>query len=466
MMFEGNAGPAVFEPSRMQQTDTLPEARISDGDALSVAPGALDGLTIMRYAHMNRRRVSGGVEQYLRQLDRGLLQRHRLTILQMHLVADDAGQAIETEDVGLGRILWVPVGMRQVESTLADLPARIAHIRRLALRQSRLEGKGEPEASLSVLRSLFRHRGGHLRYRTTVFSDRLSQLLVTHKVDLLALHWLTYDTDALILRACQEQIPFVIINHFDNKRFSSALMQKWTRRAAAIGAVSSQNVPRELRDRPVNLSDAVDTAFFSPQTARPRVAERPIVFLPSRIDLGKGHQDLIAAARILAARNLDFAVYFAGAVDSKTLHEELRQSTVATGLEGRISFLGEKTAEEIRDLYAQCSVVVLPSHSEGLGRVLLEAQAMKKPVVAYDGGGMSEALLADSTGFLVKTGDIEALATKIGFLLLNEVERQRFGDRGREFVEQRFSVPALVRRHEAFYLQALPGGARNVTTLP
>ena len=109
----------------MQQTQPLLAAESTDHDDRVASPGALDGVTILRYAHVNRHRVSGGVEQYLRQLDRGLLQRHRLTILQMHLVTDDTDES-EVENVGLGRIVWVPVTIRQVHSTLLDLRSRIA----------------------------------------------------------------------------------------------------------------------------------------------------------------------------------------------------------------------------------------------------------------------------------------------------------------------------------------------------
>jgi glycosyltransferase involved in cell wall biosynthesis len=100
-------------------------------------------------------------------------------------------------------------------------------------------------------------------------------------------------------------------------------------------------------------------------------------------------------------------------------------------------------------------LVVLPSYSEGLPRIVLEAQAMKKPVVAYDSGGTGKAILANETGFLEKTGDVRALADKINFLLQNEAERMRIGQRGREFVSRKFSLSALVQRHEAFYLKAL-----------
>jgi len=418
-----------------------------------VPPGALDGVTIMRYAHVGRQRVSGGVEQYLRLLDRALLQKHRLTLLQMHLVTSEADDDIETENVGLGRILWVPVFIRQAHSRLADLPLRVAYICRRALRTPRQQGNGPAGAIFSLLKNLV-NQPRHLRYRTAIFSERLVDLLATEKVDLLALHWLTYDTDALISAAVKAKVPFVFINHFDNRRLP--LLREWANHAASIGVVSTQGIPDDLRNRSVNLSDAVDTEFFSPQQARSAAASgHPMVLLPGRIDLGKGHHDLIKAARVVVDRKLDLEVCFAGAVDSEPLHRELRRYVGDLGLEERIHFLGEKTQEEIRDLYTQSSMVVLPSYSEGLGRVLIEAQAMEKPVVAYDGGGVSEALLPNRSGFLVRAGDVGALADKISVLLQDESARRRFGECGREFVSRQFGVSALVRRHEAFYLRTL-----------
>jgi len=295
-----------------------------------------------------------------------------------------------------------------------------------------------------------------MRYRTTILSDRLSRLLVTHNVDLLAVHWLTYDTDALILRARKARVPFLLINHFHNGWWSLPRTRKWIARAAALGAVSDRAVPADLGRRHVNLSDAADPEFFDPEKARPAPRPAcPIVLLAARIVAGKGHHDLMKAARILIAKKVDIVLCFAGAVDSEPLHQELRKYAAATGLDGRILFLGEISPEEIRDWYALSSLVVLPSYAEGLGRVLLEAQAMKKPVVAYDCGGVSDAVLPNETGFLVEKGNVGALAEKIGLLLGNEAERLRMGERGREFVSQHFSISALVQRHENFYLRAL-----------
>ena len=440
----------------MQQPNTLAEEQISVGAGRPARPGALDGITIMRYAHVYRDRASGGVEQYLRQLDRSLLQRHRLTILQMYLSRDGASDSIETESVGMGRILWVPVPILKIASTLGNLPRRTGYVVSETYRQCQREGNGRYRAAVSSLRNLLRHQGRHLRYEATVLSDCLSLLLAKHRVDLLILHWLTYDADALISSALEASMRFALINHFDNARFSLPQMQRWITQASAIGGVSDQGVPDDLRGRYVNLSDAVDTEFFSSEKTRPiRLPADPIVLLPGRIQEGKGQHDLMAAARILIARNIKFALCFAGAVDSVPLHEELLRSAAGVGMNGRIRFLGEIGAEELRNWYGMCSVVVLPSYSEGLPRVVLEAQAMKKPVVAYDCGGMSEAVLPNETAFLVKTGNVEALADKIEFLLKNDGERLFMGECGREFICRQFSVSALVQRHETFYLNAL-----------
>src|ERR1700690_2147401 len=94
--------------------------------------GCLDGVTLLRYAHIERGRASGGVEQYLRHLHRGLLHKHRMTILQMHLTKDPADVAIEREDIGLGRILWIPV--LQAEWPASHLPSRFRYILEQAVR--------------------------------------------------------------------------------------------------------------------------------------------------------------------------------------------------------------------------------------------------------------------------------------------------------------------------------------------
>ena len=91
---------------------------------------------------------------------------------------------------------------------------------------------------------------------------------------------------------------------------------------------------------------------------------------------------------------------------------------------------------------------------EGLGRVLLEAQAMKKVVVAYDVGGVPEAMIQEQRGHLVRRGNSRGLAMHIKGLLKNEDMRRGMGERCRQHVVERFSLDALAARHEALYAEA------------
>ena len=90
----------------------------------------------------------------------------------------------------------------------------------------------------------------------------------TRKVDLLTLHWFTYDSDDLIRHATKARVPFVLLNHFENRRFSSTRMRNSLAHAAGVGTVSDKGMPDNLRGRYINLSDAVDTEFFAPEKAR------------------------------------------------------------------------------------------------------------------------------------------------------------------------------------------------------
>lgn len=416
----------------------------------------LDGITLLRYAHIARNRSSGGVEQYLCRLNHELLHRYRMTIIQMHLVRDEKENSVEVEAVGRGRILWVPVHYQRMDRTISGFLERLRYLVRRSDQFSEHHGRQGLSRVISSIRAVLNHQGKHFRYSAIVFSEMLCHILITHKVDLLVLHWLSYDTPALVLQARKVGVPSVFINHFDNARLAAPGRQRSLAHVSGIGTVSEQGIPAELRNLCVNLSDAVDTEFFNPEKARPLPRTMsPIVLLPARIEIGKGHIDLVKAASILIARKVDLLLCFAGAIDSEPLHQELCSFIATTGLVKRVIFIGEKSLEEIRDWYAMSAVVVLPSHSEGLSRVLIEAQAMKKPVVAYDIAGTREAVLPGETGFLVEPGNTEALADKIHCLLDNESERLRIGELGRKFVSRQFGLSALVARHESFYLNAL-----------
>jgi glycosyltransferase involved in cell wall biosynthesis len=422
-----------------------------------VQAGALDGYTIMRYAHIYRERNSGGVEQYLAQLDGSLLHRHRLTIIRMHLVSESAPEELETESVGLGRIVWAPVRVRHSGGVFRDLPQRIAYLYRRAFDWHVEHGDAPPTATVAAVSRLLRQHTADFRYRTSILSDRLPDVVTACRPDLVVLHWVSYDAGALIAHSRKAGIPLILVNHFDNARFTEGRVKAVLRCSTAVASVSAVGIPDDLAKRCVPVADAVDAEFFSPEKAsRVSLPEgaRSILFLPARVHPGKGHKDLIDAARLLANSGIDATVMFAGAVVSEALLEDLRLAAAATP-PIRLICLGDRSPSEVRDLYAASTVVALPSYSEGLPRVVLEAQAMGKPVVAYDSGGVREALIPGRTGFVVNRGDVKCLADRIRLLVSDESLRSRFGKCARSFILRHFGVPALVNSHEKLYLNAL-----------
>jgi hypothetical protein len=97
--------------------------------------GLLDGVTIFRFAHIWRSASSGGVEAYLWNLNRLLLERNKIRILQMYLVPENGPSEVVIEQVGRGELVWIP-------STVATISAeQMSYAKRL---KARLRGRAVP----------------------------------------------------------------------------------------------------------------------------------------------------------------------------------------------------------------------------------------------------------------------------------------------------------------------------------
>ncbi len=177
-----------------------------------------------------------------------------------------------------------------------------------------------------------------------------------------------------------------------------------------------------------------------------------VVSVIGRLIVGKGHRCFLESVqRILdTLPGTRFLI-----VGDGPLGEELRNFSVALGIQPAISFLGFR--EDIADLMAISDVIVLPSLEEGSPYVLLEALSLAKPVVATRVGGVPEMVEHGETGLLVPPGDPVQLAKAILHLLRNPEEARRLGRRGREVIIQRFCIERLVRKLAEVYREVLSG---------
>jgi glycosyltransferase involved in cell wall biosynthesis len=141
----------------------------------------------------------------------------------------------------------------------------------------------------------------------------------------------------------------------------------------------------------------------------------------------------------------DAILVFAGKGD---LDVVLRSEALKISANGRVKFFGWRNdIDEIMPLF---DIFVLPSLNEGMGRVLVEAMAAGKPIVASNVGGIPDLVQDNINGLLVPPGDAKALAAGIRQLIDNPEKAKMMGLRGRELCHQ-FSLEAMIGKIDNLY---------------
>jgi glycosyltransferase involved in cell wall biosynthesis len=131
---------------------------------------------------------------------------------------------------------------------------------------------------------------------------------------------------------------------------------------------------------------------------------------------------------------------------------DLRTEALKKNANGKIKFLGWR--EDIDEIMPLFDVLVLPSLNEGMGRVLVEAMAAGKPVVASRVGGIPDLVRHAETGYLVPPADEKALADGIKKLLDDPEKAKQMGQRGKERCRQ-FSLEAMIEKLDNLYSDLL-----------
>jgi glycosyltransferase involved in cell wall biosynthesis len=170
----------------------------------------------------------------------------------------------------------------------------------------------------------------------------------------------------------------------------------------------------------------------------------------------KGHEVFLKAAKAVVARVPNAHAFIVGAAPTadKVYERRLRALAHDLGIGDRVTFTGYRA--DIPDILTVLDVVIHASiQSEPFGRVITEAMAMKRPVVATKAGGPTEIIEDGRTGFLVPPGDHEAMADRIVALLEDRALAERVGDAGSREVARRFSADAHALLAQRVYEQVL-----------
>jgi glycosyltransferase involved in cell wall biosynthesis len=163
------------------------------------------------------------------------------------------------------------------------------------------------------------------------------------------------------------------------------------------------------------VRNGVDTDLFRPGasagTFRPAGAKAVIGFA-GRLVPQKRPEDFLAMAARIVMKHPDVHFLIAGEGSRRRQYEEL---AAKLGLGDRLRVLGQ--VSDMRAFYASCSTLVLPSRSEGSPNVVLEAMAMKLPVIASDTAATHEVVTHLRDGFLFPIGDVDKLTETVELAL-------------------------------------------------
>ncbi len=188
----------------------------------------------------------------------------------------------------------------------------------------------------------------------------------------------------------------------------------------------------------------------------------PVVVTVGNLRPVKGTDQLVRVAARVGRQAPDAHFLVVGAPLDPAYFQRVRALAEQLGVAGRVHFAGGR--DNVAAVLKACTVFYLPSLSEGLSNALLEAMACGLPCVAHHVGGNAEVVASGRSGYLTPLGAEQETADAIVELLRSPARAAAMGRAGRQIVESRFSLNAMVSQLAALYdglLARVPGFARQ-----
>lgn len=245
---------------------------------------------------------------------------------------------------------------------------------------------------------------------------------------------------------------------------------------ATIVLANSQHTARSLLEvapharvevaySPVDLR-RFDPARIDRAHARARLGaagERELLLgVVAQLTPWKGQDTAARALELVCAQGIDAHLLLVGSAkflaraarhDNAAYIERLHTDIAAAGLEGRVSWLGER--EDVPELMRALDVLLLPSSEEPFGRALVEAMAMGVPVLATNVGGPAEIVRDGLDGRLLPPHEPEAWAAALAELATSPQKRQKMGQEGHARAREQFSLERHVEAVMSAYQDAI-----------
>lgn len=258
----------------------------------------------------------------------------------------------------------------------------------------------------------------------------------------------------------RRKVPLVV--HWRDLVRRGLVWKDILRRCDRVVAVSKAVASCLDSPKVVVVANGVDAERFGPGVSGDGVRRElgvpegaPVVIMVAQWVPWKRHDVFLEAARRVGAGRPECHFVLAGEDhfgDHPELARRIRRAANEPALRGRLHILGQRA--DMPALMAASDVLVLPSEGEPFGRVLIEAMAAGRPVVAARSGGPEEIVTPDC-GVLVDGPDAEAFAEAIEELLADPASRRRMGEAGRQRVLQHYTARQMAAAMERLYEELL-----------
>lgn len=166
------------------------------------------------------------------------------------------------------------------------------------------------------------------------------------------------------------------------------------------------------------------------------------ILFVGRVLKSKGIEDLLDAIEIIKDNRDDVEFRVVGGCDNEYLERLERMQS-----EKKLIYYGLQ--DNVHHYIKECNALILPSYSEGMANVLLEAAACGRPVLASNIPGCQETFVEGKTGFGFDKGNVDSIVTSLlKFCSLSDIVREEMGKSGRDHVDKLFSRTIIVNKYK------------------
>ena len=182
---------------------------------------------------------------------------------------------------------------------------------------------------------------------------------------------------------------------------------------------------------------------FTTFTVTTPYKDRPLLIgYIGRMSAEKGVQHFVRALPAILSNHQDLRVLIGG---DGQLKQAIETSLQEMGVTDRVDLPGWISHEDLPNYLNQLRLLVLPSYTEGLPNIMLEAMACGTPVLATPVGAIPDVIRDGETGFIMEDNSPECIARNV-MRALNDPDLEEVAERGRRYVEGEFTFEKAVER--------------------